>query len=122
QPYPNSAFPKSFAEMLADAAGYAFSTKRRRIAWLRTPRDGSDTFLTLSADALLRPADDPLLKAAQRSLKGKIVILAGMLTDIDVHRTPLQPMHGALVHAQILAELTDGRSVGQIETDSIAMP
>jgi adenylate cyclase len=121
QPSPGSAFPKSFAEALAEAAGFPPPTQRRRIAWLRAPADGSDTFLTLSADALLRPAGDPLLAAAKQSLRGKIVVLAGMLSDIDVHRTPLQPMHGALIHAHILAGIVDGRSIGQIESGTVAL-
>jgi CHASE2 domain-containing sensor protein len=122
QPYPRSAFPKSFAEVLAEHAGFASNSGRRRIAWLRAPADRSDTFLTLSADTLLRPAGDPLRNAATQSLSGKIVLLAGTLSDIDVHRTPLQPMHGALIHAQILAGIVDGRSIGQVESDSLALP
>ena len=122
QPFPGSVFPKSFAEALAENAGYASTAKRRRIAWLRPPADQSDTFLTLSAETLLRPAGDPLLNAARQGLRGKIVILAGMLSDIDVHRTPLHPMHGALIHAQILAGILDGRSIAQIESDSLALP
>jgi len=122
QPNPGSFFPKSFAEVLAEAAGYSSASTRRRIPWLRPPRDQSDTFLTLSAEALLRPADDPLLEGAKRALKGKIVILAGLLSDIDVHRTPLEPMHGALIHAQMLAGIVDGRSIGQVESDSATLP
>jgi adenylate cyclase len=122
QPLPGSAYPKSFAEALAENAGFTATSKRRRIPWLRPPLDQSDTFLTLSAETLLRPEGDPLLNAARQGLKGKIVILAGMLSDIDVHLTPLQPMHGALVHAQILAGILDGRSIGQIESDSVALP
>src|SRR5262249_3869703 len=115
-------FPNGLSGWLAEDAGFASSAKRRRIAWLRPPADQSDTFLTLSAETLLRPVGDPLLNAARQGLKGKIVILAGMLSDIDVHRTPLQPMHGALIHAKILAGLLDGRSVGQIESGQLALP
>ena len=122
QSFPGSAFPKSFVEALAENAGYASTSRRRRIAWLRAPADGSDTFLTLSAETLLRPAGDPLLNAARQGLRGKIVILGGTLSDIDVHRTPLGPMHGALIHAQILAGILDARSIGQIESDSLALP
>jgi hypothetical protein len=122
QPLPNSAFPKSFAEALAENAGFASLSQRRRIAWLRAPADRSDTFLTLSADSLIRPAGDPLLNAAKQALRGKIVILAGMLGDIDVHRTPLQVMHGALIHAHILAGIVDGRSIGQVESGTVALP
>jgi adenylate cyclase len=122
QPLPSSAFPKGFAEALAENAGFASSSQRRRIAWLRAPADRSDTFLTLSADSLIRPAGDPLLNAAKQALRGKIVILAGMLVDIDVHRTPLQVMHGALIHAHILAGIVDGRSIGQVESGTVALP
>src|SRR5262249_18549619 len=122
QPFPGSAFPKSFAEALAENAGYASASRRRRLAWLRAPADGSAPFLTLSAETLLRPAGDPLLNAARQGLRGKIVILGGTLSDIDVHRTPLAPLHGALIHAQILAGILDARSIGQIEGDSLALP
>src|SRR5262249_48527560 len=115
-------FPNGLSGWLAGDAAIASSAKRRRIAWLRTPADQSDTFLTLSAETLLRPSGDPLLNAARQGLKGKIVILAGMLSDIDVHRTPLEPMHGALIHAQILAGILDGRSVGQIEGGQVGWP
>jgi adenylate cyclase len=122
QPFPGSQFPKSFAEALADNAGTTSVSSRRRIPWLRSPSDQSDTFLTLSAETLLRPAGDPLLEAAKRALKGKIVILAGLLSDIDVHRTPLEATHGAFIHAQILAGIVDGRSIGQVESDSPTLP
>ena len=55
QPAPAArAYPKSFAELLVEAAGHAPGEGRRRIAWLREPRDGSDTFLTIPAETLLR--------------------------------------------------------------------
>jgi adenylate cyclase len=122
-PAADSPFPKSFAHQLVEAAGYAPRDDSRRIAWLREPLDGFDTFLTIPAAALLGPADDPGVKAVKAGLKDKIVIIGGQLPDVDQHLTPLstrtrQRMAGALIHAHIAAELIDGRNVYQLEANS----
>ena len=119
----NSIFPKSFALQLAENAGVTPTNTRRRIAWLRTPSDGSDTFQTVTAETLLGGADDPIAKAARADLKDKVVIIGGLFPDIDQHQTPLSSQHnermaGAVVHAHIVAELVDGRSIVQLESDS----
>jgi adenylate cyclase len=124
QPAPGSRFPKSFAALLAEADGVTSETTHRRIAWLREPSDGSDTFLTIPAETLLLPASDTLVQAAREQLKDKIVVVGGLLPDVDQHLTPLtsrsnEMMSGTLIHAQIVAELVDGRSVGQLEVDSL---
>jgi CHASE2 domain-containing sensor protein len=126
QPAAGSAFPKSFAQLLAEAAGYPVGTTLRRIAWLREPRDGFDTFLTIPAEALLSPADKPLAKAARDGLKDKVVILGGLFPDMDQHLTPMasrtnERMPGAVVHGHIVAETIDGRGVRQIEVDSLVL-
>jgi adenylate cyclase len=121
EPAPGSIYKHSFAHVAAEAAGFHPSEKHRRIPWLRTPADHSDVFLQLSAETLFRAEDDPVFKAAREGLNGKIVIIGGLLNDIDTHLTPLGRMHGALLHAQILAGLVDGRSVRQLEADSIAI-
>jgi CHASE2 domain-containing sensor protein len=126
RPAPGSAFRKSFDQLLAEAAGFHGDAIRPRIAWLREPLDGSDTFLTVPAEILLRPADDPLAQKARAGLKGKIVIVGGMFPDIDRHLTPLSARNdemqsGALIHAHIVAELVDGRGIAQLETDSVAL-
>jgi len=126
QPARGLQFPKSFAGLLAEAGGGPASSTHRRIAWLREPLDGSDTFLTIPAEALLGPAGDPLVARARDGLKGKLVIIGGLLPDVDQHLTPLtsithEPMAGALIHAHILAELIDGRSVDQLEVGSIGL-
>ena len=122
QPAAATAYPKSFAQLLAEAAGYPAGTTLRRIAWLREPRDGSDTFLTIPAETLLGPADEPLAKAARNGLKDKIVILGGLFPDMDQHLTPMtsrtnERMPGAVVHGHIVAETIDGRGVRQIEVE-----
>jgi adenylate cyclase len=126
QPAPGSAFPKSFARLLAEAGGYTVDDTYRRIAWLRQPRDGSDTFLTIPAEALLGPASDPLVKAARDGLKDKIVIIGGLLPDLDQHLTPLtsithDTMAGALIHGHMIAAMVDKRSIGQMEVDSLSL-
>jgi len=126
RPAPNTAFPKSFARVLLEQAGYAPPETTRRIAWLRTPLDESDAFLTIPADALLGPSDSPLVRAARAGLKDKIVIVGGLLPDLDQHLTPLTSrsldrMPGAVIHAHIVAEAVDGRSVGQVEVESLVL-
>ena len=71
QPAPATAYPKSFAELLVEAAGRPAGRDLRRIAWLREPRDGSDTFLTIPAEALLGVADDPLRQGGAQRPQGQ---------------------------------------------------
>ena len=90
------------------------------------PRDGSDTFLTVPAEILLRPTDDDAAQKAREGLKDKIVLIGGMFPDIDRHLTPLsartdEMQTGAVIHAHIVAELVDGRGIGQLETNSLAL-
>lgn len=125
-PAAQGAFPKSFARLLAEAGGYDPRETQRRIPWLRTPRDGSDVFFSVPAETLLRNADDHGSRAARAGLKDKIVIIGGLFPDMDQHLTPLtsqthERMSGAAVHAHTLAGLIDGRSVGQLEVDSIVL-
>jgi CHASE2 domain-containing sensor protein len=74
QPARESKFPKSFAQLLAQEADSTADTNVRRIAWLKMPADGSETFLTISAETLLLPAGAPLVAQAREALKDKIVI------------------------------------------------
>ena len=120
------AYPKSFAALIAESAGFTSSQDRARIAWLRTPRDGADTFLTISAEALLRPADDPVVQVLRAGLKDKIVLVGGTLREIDTHLTPLtnrheEKMHGVTIHAQMVAQMVDGRSIAQLETEAASL-
>ena len=120
------AYPKSFAALLAESAGFTSSQDRARIAWLRTPRDGADTFLTISAETLLRPADDPVVQVLRAGLKDKIVLVGGMLREIDTHLTPLtnrheEKMHGVAIHAHMVAQMVDGRSIAQLETEAASL-
>jgi adenylate cyclase len=123
QPSQGSAYPDSFARLLAESYGAKVDDSRRRIAWLLEPRDGSDTFLTIPAEIVLKAPDDAGARAARARLKDKIVVIGGLFADLDRHLTPLtartgelQP--GVLIHAHIAAELVDGRSIGQLEVDT----
>ena len=128
QPYADGkgAYPKSFAALSAESAGLALRQERSRIAWRRSPRDGSDTFLTISAEMLLRPADDPVAQLLRAGLKDKIVLVGGMLREIDSHLTPLtnrpeEKMHGVSIHAHMVAQMVDGRSIAQLETNAFSL-
>src|SRR5262249_33597831 len=110
----------------AESAGLALPQERPRIAWLRTPRDGSDTFLTISAEMLLRPADDPVAQLLRAGLKDKIVLVGGMLREIDSHLTPLtnrpeERLTGVPIHAHMVAEMVDGPSTAQLETNASSL-
>jgi adenylate cyclase len=108
---------KSFAETLAQAAGEHFRPASHYISWLLPPKDGTENFLTLSAEDVLGlgsvklPVDD--------LLHNKIVIVGGNFDDRDQHLTPLsvgtdRHFTGASIHAQILAQLLDHRSLREL--------
>jgi CHASE2 domain-containing sensor protein len=126
QAYPGSAYPKSFARLLAEAGGFTVSEAHRRIAWLLEPIDSSDVFLEVPAETLLGPADSPAAQITRQQLKDKIVIIGSLLPDVDQHLTPLttrthEQMAGAIIHAHIVAELVDGRSIGQLEASTFSL-
>lgn len=125
-PGPQKSYPKSFAALLAESANAPANEAYKRIPWLLDPQDGSDVFLTVPAEILLRSPDDAAARMARAGLKDKIVIIGGWFPDIDRHLTPLsvpvgdlQP--GALIHANMLAGLIDNRHVAQLETNSLAV-
>jgi adenylate cyclase len=123
QPSRGSPYRDSFAKLLAQSYGIKVDATRRRIAWLLEPRDGSDTFLTIPAEIVLRGTGDAGARAARAGLKDKIVIVGGQFADLDRHLTPLttrtgELQSGALVHAHAVAELVDGRSIFQLDVDS----
>lgn len=108
----------SFAVAIARAAGVTTASHASRIAWLRSPADGSDTFMVLPAQQLVAPADPAQAKMAElllASLKDRIVLVGGDLSDhIDRHATPLSKLEqaqipGVMIHAHALAQKLDGR-------------
>jgi len=118
-PRQGSAFERSFAEALALAGGERAWPVQRRIAWLAPPRNDSETFLTIDADAVLAAGADPnglLARVLEPQIDGRLVLVGADLDGVDRHPTPLSlisgaPMLGVAVHAQVLAGLTDGRTL-----------
>ncbi|HEY4919057.1 MAG TPA: CHASE2 domain-containing protein [Xanthobacteraceae bacterium] len=102
---------KSFAELVARAGGSYRAPASLQISWLRPPKDGRETFLTLSGEDILgRDLASPL--PLRDMLRGKIVLVGGNFPDRDQHLTPFSVLHGerypgVFVHSQIVAQLSD---------------
>jgi adenylate cyclase len=114
---------RTFAERIAEVGEWTVRPARR-IAWLRPPEDGGDTFHTLRAsDVLSLSKDNPELLRSQ--IAGKAVLIGSALSGLaDRHATPLSTLYanrnreidedptemsGLEVNAQMLAQLIDGR-------------
>src|SRR5262249_32976270 len=105
-----------------DGGQLGLTEPSNRIAWLRTPVDNSTTFLMIPALTLVTPPDKltPLEQAAIAGLKDHLVIVGVRFHDnTDRHRTPLNKpgedlMSGAEINAQIVAQLIDHRSYGEL--------
>jgi len=115
---PQPGFPaqRGLAELLAEAMseGGAPPLRSKYISWLRPPADGTQTFLTLSAKDVL--GKNGIRLPVAQMLAGRAVIIAGNFFDRDQHLTPLSVSDGrrypgAFIHAQILAQILDGRSL-----------
>jgi CHASE2 domain-containing sensor protein len=105
---------KSFAEALARAAGVDFKPESPYIAWLLPPANGAETFMTLAAEHVLGRGKVTL--PVGDLLHDKIVLIGGNFDDRDQHLTPLSVSRddfytGAFIHAQVLAQLMDRRSI-----------
>ena len=115
--------PRSFGELLAAAAKpSATAPPNPTIAWMLPPASpNSRLFLTLALKrpdgAQARPAARDLLPAGwQNSIRNKIVLIGAEMFDADLHVTPLTIRDGlrtpgVMIHAQIVAQILDGRSV-----------
>lgn len=125
---PVSQLTLSFAEVLARQSGVGILPHSRRIAWLRPPLTGGETFLTLDAESLLAADKEPdgiLARALSEQLDGRIVLIGADLDGRDRHPTPLslvdeRDMLGVAVHAQILAGLLDGRTLRDMHAVGVA--
>lgn len=112
----------AFAKLLADVDGPKAVPENLLISWLLPPKEaGADLFPTLEVPIHKGPdaqvAGTRLFpKDWLDTLAGKIVLVGGDFVDRDLHLTPLsvsnsERMAGVRVHAQILAQLRDGRSI-----------
>ncbi len=118
---PNKLSRPGMAQMLADIDGKKAEPASSYIAWLLPPAQlGRPTFQTFRVRAHRdedgKPVAEPFPKSWQDALKGKIVLIGGEITGTDRHLTPFSVvddsrMTGVFIHAQILAQLRDGRSI-----------
>ena len=118
----SSSLPRSaFAKLLADVDGVKPEPASSYIAWLSPPkRLAGTTFQTFHLESARNydgsPRKDPLRNGWLPALKNKIVLIGANFIDRDQHLTPFSVvddarMPGVLIHAQILAQLRDGRSI-----------
>jgi CHASE2 domain-containing sensor protein len=111
----DNASGKSFAEMLAGVDGPHQRPKSSYISWLLPPKE-RDTFLTLPAEYVLGQHRSQDSTPLSELLRDKIVLIGGNFSDRDQHLTPLsvksgQRYTGTFIHAQIVAQLLDNRSI-----------
>jgi len=117
---------KSFAEVLAEAAGTTPHKRSSYIAWLKEPDDGTETFLTLSADTVLNTTGKTPPDMVAKMLGGKIVLVGGNFFDRDQHLIPFSVSShhrypGLFVHAQILDQFLNDRSIAIIGSTGTAL-
>jgi hypothetical protein len=116
-------YRKGIAEALADAANLRKSTpttKAELIDWQRAPASGLETdpmpILRVATHDPGAPVAALFGKGWEDYVRGRIVLIGGAFGDRDRHLTPLsvrdrKKVPGVLIHAQILAQLIDGREV-----------
>lgn len=112
-------YPESFALLVAKAVKPIDHLNPTRIAWLLGPNANLDPFATVPAETLFQDtgmdaATIGRAKEQAKGLKGKIVLISGEYPYLDRHRTPLSlwtgsNMLGVKIHANIVAQLIDGR-------------
>lgn len=111
----------SFASALARTVGVEFEPTSPLIAWRHPPREaGAHLVPTFTVpphrDAAGNRTGEVLPANWRDALKDKIVLVGGAFSDRDRHLTPLavatdQRVHGVEIHAQILAQYLDRRSI-----------
>jgi adenylate cyclase len=111
----------SFAQAIALAAGAPTTNESSRIAWLLAPK-AKAPFAIVRAEDLAAAARNPSSQSNRELLskiEGRIVLVGVDRPFLDQHVTPLRVRSGTktagiLVHAQMVAELLDGRSVREL--------
>jgi adenylate cyclase len=111
----------AFSEMLAETVGKGFDPASPLIYWRHPPKDAGAHFLSTFTlpphrDAAGRRTGPVLPESWRGALAGKIVLIGGAFADRDLHLTPLSvatngAVHGIEIHAQMLAQRLDRRSV-----------
>jgi adenylate cyclase len=128
-PQPGSAYPRSFARLLVEAAGAASADDAGKpISWLLKAKDGSDAFLKIQAQELLPASGGAAAPGAQAGrLKGRIVLIGGDFPLRDRHRVPLsvrdgEPVPGVAIHAHVVAGLlAPARAIAELHPISVRL-
>jgi adenylate cyclase len=118
RPSHSRSYPATFADQLAQKAGNYPKPKSEYISWLLAPKDHTETFLTLTAEQVLGKSGGPPLPIKEM-LQNRIVLIGGNFSDRDQHLIPLsvvdgRPYPGLFIHAQILAQILDQRSLSTL--------
>ncbi len=111
----------AFARLLAEVDGKKPEPDSALIYWRHPPAGGGGElfptfFVPTHRDEAGVMKGSVLPESWKSALTGKIVLIGGAFADRDLHLTPLTvasktPGHGVEIHAQILAQLRDGRSM-----------
>ncbi len=115
-------YSKSLAEIIAEITNSKPQASNRIVAWLLPPNDGKDDlFPSIPVPEHIRSdqqgARPPLFDQYEAALlRGRTVLVGGSFLDRDQHLTPLtlvdgERTPGVMIHAQILAQLLDGRQI-----------
>jgi CHASE2 domain-containing sensor protein len=113
-----------FALVLAQYAGIHNYPQSRIIDWLLPSENGTEPFQTFIVPPHKKVSGtlngEAVLPAfMQRFLKNRIVIIGANIIGVDRHRVPMtvatnSDVPGAYIHAQILAQIIDGREVREL--------
>jgi len=123
QPTDDPQFPMSFAAALVNPNAQAPTSGPRRIAWLLSPHNGDEKFFSIPAHVLITPSGEPtpVAPALLSRFKNKVTLIGGDFPDLDRHQVPMLPWRGEddevagmLIHAQVAAQLLDGRRIEHI--------
>lgn len=109
----------AFAELIAAFEGTKPAPATSYIAWLRPPEKGGGRVFPefeIPPHAPGSPDDVILPRGWRAALDGRIVLVGGDFFDRDQHSTPFSVIDGAktagvAIHAQIVAQLRDGRAI-----------
>lgn len=119
--YEHGSGEKPFSLALAEQIKEVSYPSGRLIDWILPSQNGTEVFQTFVIPSHRRISfskiEEPLLSPMiQAKLKNKIVILGGSVSGSDWHRVPMTvstglEVPGAYIHAQMLAQLLDGRTI-----------
>jgi adenylate cyclase len=112
--------PGIFAQMLAQKAGVRKFPSSNYIAWLLEPKDETQTFMTLPAERIMDQGGSSQALPLKELLGGKVILIGGNFPSRDQHLTPLsvwsgERYSGVFIHAQVLAQSIDGRSIRALD-------